>query len=571
MAEQNQKINYHSHDQRKHYRLTTPFWVQSEGKTYKTKDWSVGGLSLANYHRSVNYGETLNLKIIIKFQGFNIGFEAQAKVVAIDNGNNLRCEFYNLSDRSKNILKFFSQSIISGQMVDVEDTIKRIDVPINMQQDNIDAVRGNKAPINRWPLKSLFFTILYLTLGLLLFLYLGLVLYSNFKHLKVESAVVSAPVEKIVSPFESIIGEYYINIGQVVKEGQPIVRLIDHEIEHKLELEKTELLRALNDHGLKKKFLEGESNKIAIYENIGKTKLHEAQASVDEVTEKLEQVKNDHERHKSLYAKGHISKAIMDKAEADYETVLHQFNQAKHQLAVHEKSLDSINQGHYFSVDKIEGDLPQHKANVAHAENQIDIIKQRIKAHEDQISRRIIRAPFDGHITGLSKSVRNTVAKGDELFLLERNEKRSITAFLTQDEVVEVSLNSKASVYVPLLNKTYAAKVTHVDRTDGFVDEVNAKYRPRTIKDRSAKVELELLDFKVTDARKQLRPGSPAIVYFDRSLTSSLMHRIKLYFSPAHDTPANSKDINTEFNKRLNNNKVKNIENEVNVKNIDDI
>ncbi len=554
-------IEYHNQDQRKHYRLTTPFWVQADGKVYKTKDWSVGGLAISNYHKAVNQGDTIPLKIIIKFQGFNIGFEAQGKVVNVDGNNNLRLEFYNLSPRSQNILKFFSQSIISGEMVDIEDTIKRIDVPINVQDDNIEAIRGQKPPLRRWPLKSLFFTVLYLTIGLLVFFYIGLTVYSNFMHLKIESAVVSAPVEKIISPFNGDIAEYYAKQGSIVKKGDPIVRLVDHELERELKLEHTNLLAAQNDHGLISQFLETERNKLTIYSTIGKTKFDEAQSNVNEFKQRLAHLNNDHERSKQLYAKRVISKADLDRAEADYREKLSQFEEAKHQLLVHEKALKSVDEhGQYFSEDHIEGEIPQVSAKVAHAENQIEIMKEKIKVHEDQIARRTIRAPFDGHLVDVSRTVGNTISQGDELFMLERDEKRTVEAHLTQEEIVEVGFNTPAIVYIPLIEKRFKANVTHIDRTEGFIDEINGKYRPRTIKDRSAIVKLDLIDFNMNDARQQLRPGTPAVVYFDRSMFKTVKHRLKLYFKPTN-TPAENININKEYNERINNNKVHNVSN----------
>lgn len=562
MTESNkQNIEYHNQDHRKHYRLTTPFWVQVDGKVYKTKDWSVGGLSIANYHKQVNQGDTLPLKIIIKFQGFNIGFEAQGRVVSADSNNNLRLEFYDLSARSRNILKFFSQSIISGEMVDIEDTIKRIDVPINVQDDNLEAIRGQKPPLRRWPLKSLFFTALYLTIGLLVFLYIGLAVYSNFMHLKVESAVISAPAEKIVSPFNGDIAEYYVKQGDLIQKGEPIVRLVDHDLEHQLELEKTDLLSAQNDHGLSSRFLASERGKIEIYKNIGQTKYEEAASNVHQFEERIQHLKNDHERAKTLYAKKVISKAELDLVEADYEEKFHQLEEAKNQLKVHEKALKHADEnGHYFSNDQLEGDIPQVSARVAHAENQVEIMKSRIKVHEEQIARRTIRAPFSGHIVDLARTVGNTISRGDELVMLERDEKRTVDAHLTQDEIVEVRFGTEAVVYIPLLEKKFQAKVIHVDRTDGFIDEINSKYRPRTIKDRSALVKLDLIDFDMKDAREQLRPGTPAVVYFNRSMFGTIKHRLKLYFNP-DNTPAENKNINIEYNEKINNNKVRNIEN----------
>lgn len=533
-------IEYHSQDQRKHYRLTTPFWVQAEGKTYKTKDWSVGGLSISGYHRQLRDNEPLNLKIIIKFQGFNVGFEAEARTIDCDGNNNVRLAFHNLSSRSKNILQFFSQSIISGEMADIEDTIKRIDVPINVQDDNIEATRSKKPPFRRWPAKSIFFTVLYLTIGLIVFLYLALVLYSNFVHMKVESSVVTAPEEEIVSPFTGIVGEYFVAQGDIVKKGQPLVRIDDPEMEHRLAIERTNLITAQNEHKLKSTFLQGEKNKMEIYENVGKTKFEEAKSNVREYTERLEHLHNEHERAKLLYEKRFIPKSEMDKFEADYETVFHQLEQAKHQMSVHEKSLSGIEKGHYFSNDQVEGEIPQHKANVEHAANQIEVAKLKISALEKQISKRVIKAPFDGHVVDVSKSNTNTVDRGEELVLLERDEARYIKSHLTQDEITEITMGSTATVYIPAIKKRYKAIVRHIDRTDGFIDEMNAIYKPRTINDRSALVELELIDFTMQGLRNQLPAGTPAIVYFDRSLTDGIVHRLRMYFSPAN-VPDNSK------------------------------
>lgn len=543
-----QGIEYHSQDQRKHYRLTTPFWVQIEGKTYKTKDWSVGGLSISNYHRNLKENETLDLKIIIKFQGFNIGFEAQSKVISCDNNNNTRLAFYNLSERSKNILQFFSQSIISGEMADIEDTIKRIDVPINLQDDNIEDKYGKKPPFRRWPLKSIFFTVLYLSLGLIIFSYLALVLYSNFVHMKIESSVVTSPEEKIVSPFTGLVGEYYVKPGDLVKEGEPLIRIDDADLAHKLDIEKTHLIEAQNEHKLKSTFLVGEKNKVNIYENIGQTKYEEAKSNVREFTERLEHLQNEHERAKILYQKRFIAKSEMDKFEADYETVMHQLEEAKHQVVVHEKALKAVETGHYFSNDQLEGEIPQHQAYVDHASAQIDIVKLRIAALEKQMGRRVIRAPFNGHVVDLAKSNGNTVDRGEELLLLERDETRFIKSHLTQEEIVEITMDSTATVYIPSIKKRYLAKVRHIDRTDGFIDEVNAIYKPRTVNDRSALVELELQDFTMEGLRNQLPAGTPAVVYFDRSMWDGITHRIRMYFSPAHK-PDNSK-VTTRLDKQ---------------------
>ena len=525
-------IEYHSQDQRKHYRITTPFWVKVEGKTYKTENWSVGGLSLDNYHREVPVGETIDLKILIKFQGFNVGFDAKAKAIS-QNKNKLRLKFIDLSDRSKNILQFFSQNIISGQMIDVEDAIKRIDIPINLQEDNIDQARKDKPPFLRLPFKTMFFTIFYLTAGLLLFLYLTLVIYSNFVHMKIESAVVSAPIETIVSPFEGVVTKLYVEKNNLIKEKDPLINLRDHELERNIELEKTNLAQLKAEATLRMKQYESEKNELKIYYQIGKSKLKQAQENLREAIERNENVNNQHARAKLLYSKRYIPKADLDKAEAEHQTVSHQVQAAKHALQVQTTAMQLITTGHYFSNDTVQSDVPQLKAAVEQGLRDVSAGERRIAAMMKQLITRTLYAPFEGEVIGAFKSPGNTVNRGDNLLLLERNELRTITAFLTQDEVVEVKMGQEVSIYIPSLKRRFMGKVIKIDRTDGFIDEVDSEYKPRTVNDRSAKVEVALNNFTREEARKILRPGMPTVIYIKRSLMDGIRSRLHLYFAGA--------------------------------------
>lgn len=123
-------ITYHNQDLRKHYRLSNPLLLLIEGKNYQTKDWSIGGLAINNFHRPLNSAENLNLTIIIKLKNFSIDLDVETKVVASDQDYNIRLVFFNLSERSKNVLKFFSERLISGETENIEEEIKKIINPV---------------------------------------------------------------------------------------------------------------------------------------------------------------------------------------------------------------------------------------------------------------------------------------------------------------------------------------------------------------------------------------------------------------------------------------------------------
>lgn len=528
-------IEYHSQDQRKHYRISTPLLVNVDGKTYKTKDWSIGGLSLTNFQREVNQGDILGLKVLIKFQDFNISFDAKSKVIG-SKDNKLHLKFEDLSDRSKNILQFFSQSIISGQMVDIEDTIKRIDIPINFQEENIEEQKNKRPPFLRLPLKTMFFTTFYLTIGLLLFIYIALVVYSNFVHMKIESAVVSAPIENIVSPFDGVLSQVYVGKDAILKPQEPLVSIKDHELEKLFELEKSNQEQFKAELDLQNKNLAAEKGELKIYADVGTEKIKELKANLNDWLVRNKNADLQYQRMLALYAKHYISKAELDKSETEHTTIMNQVKEATHQLEAQEGAMAAIKSGHYYSFDKVQSDVPQIEAMVEQAERNLSASQDRIEALEKQIAERTLKSPFDGQVIDVFKSQGNTISRGDFLMLIERNEPRVIKAYLTQDEVVEVKMGSDVTVYIPSLRKRFAGTVTQIDRTDGFIDEVNSIYKPRTVNDRSALVTIALKNFDMYESRKILNPGTPSIVYFDRSLSEGVMHRLQMFFTPMNHT-----------------------------------
>ncbi len=547
-------IEYHSQDQRKHYRITTPLLVNVDGKTYKTKDWSIGGLSLTNFHHEVNQGDILDLKVLIKFQDFNISFDAKSKVIG-NKDNKLHLKFEDLSDRSKNILQFFSQSIISGQMVDIEDTIKRIDIPINFQEENIDEQKNKRPPFLRLPLKTMFFTTFYLTLGLLLFIYIALVVYSNFVHMKIESAVVSAPIENIVSPFDGVLSQVYVGKDAILKPQEPLVSIKDHELEKLFELEKSNQEQFKAELDLQNKNLAAERGELKIYADVGTEKIKELKANLNDWLVRNKNADLQYQRMVALYAKHYISKAELDKSETEHTTIMNQVKEATHQLEAQEGAMAAIKTGHYYSFDKVQSDVPQIEAMVEQAERNLSASQDRIEALEKQIAERTLKSPFDGQVIDVFKSQGNTISRGDFLMLIERNEPRVIKAYLTQDEVVEVQMGSEVTVYIPSLRKRFAGTVVQIDRTDGFIDEVNSIYKPRTVNDRSALVTIALKNFDMYESRKILNPGTPSIVYFDRSLSEGVMHRLQMFFTPMNNA---SNQKNNTIDKVLNNQKKSN-------------
>ena len=112
----------------------------------------------------------------------------------------------------------------------------------------------------------------------------------------------------------------------------------------------------------------------------------------------------------------------------------------------------------------------------------------------------------------------NTTDTIKPILLIEKaSVNKNITAYLSQKEVLSVGLLQKVKLYIPASGQTYRGKIIEINRTDGFVDEINAQYRWRDFQvDRSAKVTIAILDDEQKAFNQKAFSGLPVIVYFSK-------------------------------------------------------
>ena len=147
-------------------------------------------------------------------------------------------------------------------------------------------------------------------------------------------------------------------------------------------------------------------------------------------------------------------------------------------------------------------------------------------AQERHRTSQVLTAPTDGRVISTLRPPQTFVRRGDELALFERDEQRTIQAFLTQEEVLQIGLGDKAIIYLPSRDQRASAVVTHIDRTMGFVDEMDSQFIWRGPRDRSARVTLEFVGISEDALRRRYQPGLPAVVIFERRSTSEIQSRM---------------------------------------------
>jgi len=522
------KVRRERPDQRRHHRVTAPLFVDVGGWRMRAADWSLGGLKVEGFPESVpEPGTELDLHLTLPFQGFEVAFDATAEVVRNDPASGMfAVKFTELGERERELMSHFIEELVRGSMVDIEDTINRIDVPVTPASLKPDASPKQDVPARRWPVKTIVMSAFYIALGVIVFSYTALLLYTNFYRLEVQTAVITAPIAEIKARTDGRIRWQGVMPGEIVAADQVLVDLLDTELER--DIAQSDL--AISEQKaklayLKKRHLEelrrAEGFATVEMKNLKQTRLKHEATQAELATAELHR-----NRIQTLFKKGYATSAQRETAEREVIRLRKLVEELEVELRSRTTLAKSNVGKRLYNGDNLVGELAKYEAEVELAASEVKIRSKRKAMLEQQRDRLKIRAPFDGRLVKVLRSDNSNVRRGETVAMIEQPRSRSIKAFLKQDDVSRVGLGDIVDVFVPALQTRLDGRVTSIDRTDGFLQELEARKAPgytwRGPTDRSAQVTIEVVNDPDFQTSKAFKPGTPVVVVFPRRSPSLL-------------------------------------------------
>lgn len=529
------KVRRERPDQRRHHRVTAPLFVTIDGQKLKAADWSLGGLRLEGFRgESPKPLQVLELVLTLPFQGFDVTFEAKGEVVRTNAQTGmLALRFTELGERERELMSHFLEELVRGSMVDVEDTIQRIDVPVTPASLKPDPNPIKQMPARRWPVKMVAMSAIYGLVGLAIFSYTAILSYSNFFRMEVKTAVISAPVETVTATADGRVEWTDVKPGDPVKAGEVVVKLVDSQLQREIELAEIAVQERKAKLGsLKRRHIE-ELDRIRGYAAIEMKNIEQTRLEVQALAQQLQLAAQQELRLRQLNDKGFATLTKLEDAARQVISLKKDLQVRKVELDAR-ISLSEQNVGKRLysgnetigSAD-LAGKITEIEADIKFGEHEIQLAQQKYIStlrHRDRLA---VRAPFDGVVLELPRVDEANVRRGDVVAVIEQRKKREVTAFLNQDEVMRIGLGDEATLFIPALKESLKARVKHVDRTSGFIDEQkraqNPGYRWRGPSDRTAKVMLEFADPKRVLNSERYRSGLPVVVIFAQRSTNSIL------------------------------------------------
>ncbi|MEZ5854190.1 MAG: HlyD family efflux transporter periplasmic adaptor subunit [Hyphomicrobiaceae bacterium] len=431
-------------------------------------------------------------------------------------------------------MSHFLEELVRGTMVDAEDTIQRIDVPVtpaSLEPDKPLSQRHN-VPARRWPLKLIVMSSLYAIVGMMILGYTAFLLYSNFYRLEVRTAVISAPVETIVASTDGRLDLAAVKAGDPVRAGDVVVRLVDSQLQREIEMAEIAVReRRARLSALKERHIE-ELDRIRNYATVEMKNIRQTKLEIEALKEQLDLAERQENRLIKLRGLGYTTADKLEDASRRVIALRKDLDVRRVELNARvELSRQNVGKRLYSGNETIgQGDIIGKSAEVESeirmAEHEVQLAQQRRVAWLKHRDRLAIKAPFDGIVLDLPRQSSANIRRGDVLAVIEQRKSRQVTAYLNQDEVMRVGRGDEATIFIPALGETLSARVLSIDRTRGFVDEQNRasnpSYRWRGPTDRTAKVTLAFADPKRVADAERYRSGLPVVVLFQQRATNPL-------------------------------------------------
>lgn len=473
---------------RLHKRDLFPLQMEINGSTYFVPQWTLKHFKIVDYSGEVKLGEVFAIKPIVKFRDFNIQFDATAIPLHYNEENQeLIAIFKDVPEEHKELLKYFSEALSSGDMVNIDNVLRRVDMPVTPASTTLAEVPEKKNKSQK--IKRSVFASLYLLMGAGLLLFIVSTLSNSFFRLTIETAFVNSPVIPVQAHNQGSVKDILVTENEVVSLGQPLLIL---DVSGNDRLPKQYRVDAAKQQAVLYQALIDDNNKKTKYQtNLSQTKVNAAYASLQAST--LTRNVKCNRRYATV-----IDRRNPRKRNAECQIARKKVTAARAKLRASKAYLMSAKQSYKNNAQADDG----NKKSVAVLQAKLEQAQQKLKAIENTpeslSGTETIYSPIAGKIIKIVDLKNQYIKKGHLIAVIQKpNSEQFIEAHITHEDATKLRVGNKAIAYSPSLPRDYAMIIEQVDLTSGviLVNNVSLVNNPIDNK-KTAKIILKFLDKK---------------------------------------------------------------------------
>jgi multidrug resistance efflux pump len=514
---------------RVHKRDLFPLQIKINGTTYFISQWTLKHFKVVNYTEDIKLGQEFPITPIVKFRDFNIQFDATAIALHYNIKNQeLIATFKDIPEEHQELLQYFSDALSTGDMVNIDNVLRRVDMPVTPASTQLAKIPENKQTSQK--LKRGLFASLYLLLGAGLFLFTLATLYNSFFLLEVETAFVNSPAIPVQTHSQGSVKDILVKNNEQVSLGQPLLTLdvsdndrLPKQVQIDIAKQKVALFQALlNNH----------KDKTASQTHLNQTKVNAKNATLQAaiITKNLKCNRRyasniDRRNPTKRNAECHVARKKVTAARAQAKSSRAYLAAAKKS---HENSIQATPEGNKKSTSVLQAKLAQAQQKVKTIEN----------TPESLLGTETIYSPIAGKIIKIVDVTHQYIKKGHLIAVIQQpDSEQFIEAHITQEDAMQLNVGNKAIAYSPSLARDYPMVVDQVDLTNDVISVNNISLFNQYIpNNKTAKVILKFVD-KQSETLSFALPVKLSIEKqnaFTKKMKDSLASLVSLFIGKAH-------------------------------------
>ncbi len=524
---------------RLHKRDLFPLQMEINGSTYFVSQWTVKYFKVVDYSDEVILHQEFSIKPIVKFRDFNIQFDATAIPLHYDaKKQELVATFKNIPEEHQELLRYFSEALNSGDMVNIDNVLRRVDMPVTPASTELAEIPATVCRSQK--IKRSLYTSLYLMAGSLLLLFTLATLYNSFFRLNIETAFVNSAVTPVQSYVQGTIKTILVANNAYVSVGQPLLTL---DVSNNERLPKQYRIDAAKQQvTLYQALIDDAKNKSSAKARLGQTKLSAANASLQAA------ILNRTIKCNRNYA-SEIDRRNPQKRNAECQIARKKVSASRSKVKSSRAYLVTASK----SLKKNVKGSSVHQKSLAILQAKLELAQQKVKVIEgtpESLSgMETIYSPIAGKIIKIVELENQYMKKGDLIAVIQKSgSEQFVQAYLSYKEASKLKVGSKAIASSPSLVRDYPMIVEQVDFTDEVISVGSINLFNRHIpENKPAKVTLKFVD-KNSETLTFALPVKLSIEkhpYFTEKVKQSIASLFDFIIGKAHaeDLPLSKEEL----------------------------
>lgn len=427
-------------EMRRAHRVPMPIWVEIEGRTYQTKDWSMTGFGLLGYEGKPQLGSKIQAACVLPMHDAAMRVNTTAFFRG-RRGDVSGFEFEELPANKRRIFRHYIEMAIEGRLDQTEDMVSTaslpaIDSPMQQALPLTDASDEQLQREFHWK------SAVMLAAGVaLLLLVAGIIAYNRVYRLE-EVGIISGTIEQVTANADGRLSGVLVNEGAFLDAGTPLFHVEDPELNAQLRVIEAQLKQ------LAERPQAPEDKAAAV--QAGQREPAEGESLVGVLRQSYEEASLELSNARELFEQ----RIITNK---DYSIARNHFLRARTNLL---RQMDDESADPPLPVNSQQSQWQRERQwsqqmQVAQLEAQRDALVEKIEMRK-------VVAPVRGKVFNVAKSPGEYIRSEDVVLLLERDTTPYVLIRVLNEDALKLKPGMPATVHLPGTGQNLQARVSSI-------------------------------------------------------------------------------------------------------------